>query len=137
MPKSDSVGLEVGVKPGSWLVRMPEMVGGASARPATMAGVRRTKVPSASFNRHLSWSGRGDAACTVGEVGDDLFEVLSTALADDRGGDEDADVVGLWVACHLELVHLGRLAAAPPAEHVRWTLGRRPLLVVDGRERRR
>ena len=51
------------------------------------------------------------------------------------GGDEDANVLGLCVRCHLELVHQGRLAAAPPAEHVRWVLGRQPLLVIDGRER--
>jgi len=51
------------------------------------------------------------------------------------GGDEDANVLGLCVTCHLELVHQGRLAAAPPADRVRWTLGRRPLLGVDGRER--
>jgi hypothetical protein len=49
------------------------------------------------------------------------------------GDDEDTNVVGLCVRCHLELVHLGRLRAEPPADHVRWTFGRAPLLVVDGR----
>ena len=53
------------------------------------------------------------------------------------GGDEDSNLLGLCVVCHLELVHQGRLAVTPPAGHGRWTLGRRPLLVVDGRERRR
>lgn len=51
------------------------------------------------------------------------------------GGEGDDNIVGLCIARHLELLHLGRLAAAPPAGHVRWTLGRTPLLVIDGRER--
>ena len=53
------------------------------------------------------------------------------------GGEEDANLVGLCVVCHLELVHQGRLRAEPPADHVRWTLGRAPLLVVDGRRAER
>ncbi|TNF28333.1 MAG: HNH endonuclease [Deltaproteobacteria bacterium] len=53
-----------------------------------------------------------------------------------RGGGEGREnLVGLCVRCHLELLHQGRLRAEPPAQHVRWTLGRSDLLVVEGRRR--
>ncbi len=51
------------------------------------------------------------------------------------GGDEDDNITSLCVICHLDLVHGGRMEATPPADHIRWTLGRQPLIVVDGRQR--
>ncbi|TNF24120.1 MAG: HNH endonuclease [Deltaproteobacteria bacterium] len=49
------------------------------------------------------------------------------------GGDERSNLVGLCVTCHIELLHQGRLRAEPPADDIRWTLGRTALLVVRGR----
>ncbi|TNF28563.1 MAG: HNH endonuclease [Deltaproteobacteria bacterium] len=49
------------------------------------------------------------------------------------GGEERSNLVGLCVSCHLDLLHTGRLRAEPPADDVRWTLGREGLLVVQGR----
>ncbi|PKN56345.1 MAG: hypothetical protein CVU56_16625 [Deltaproteobacteria bacterium HGW-Deltaproteobacteria-14] len=51
------------------------------------------------------------------------------------GGEERSNLVGLCVTCHLELLHQGRLRAAPPAEDVRWTLSRGGLITVLGRTR--
>jgi hypothetical protein len=52
------------------------------------------------------------------------------------GGDEDENVVSLCSACHLDGIHQGRLRASPPASRIRWLIGRDPIMVVDGRERR-
>jgi hypothetical protein len=49
------------------------------------------------------------------------------------GGDHDENVTSLCVWCHLSGVHEGRIQAEPPASHIRWVLGRKPLLVVEGR----
>jgi hypothetical protein len=49
--------------------------------------------------------------------GDDSEENLATACA--------------W--CHLHGIHEGRLAARPPASAIRWRIGRKGLLWVDGR----
>ncbi|TNF32980.1 MAG: DUF222 domain-containing protein [Deltaproteobacteria bacterium] len=51
------------------------------------------------------------------------------------GGDEDENVLGLCVACHLELVHSYLITATPPADDVRWELGRDALITVHGRRR--
>jgi len=50
------------------------------------------------------------------------------------GGEERSNIAGLCVTCHLEVLHLGRMKAAPPAHHIHWTLGRDALLEVHGRE---
>jgi len=50
------------------------------------------------------------------------------------GGEERSNLVGLCVACHLEVLHLGRMTAAPPAHDIHWTLGRDGFLEVHGRE---
>jgi len=50
------------------------------------------------------------------------------------GGEERSNLVGLCVACHLTLLHGGRMKAEPPADDIRWTLGRTPFLVVQGRQ---
>ena len=50
------------------------------------------------------------------------------------GGEERSNLVGLCVACHLEVLHLGRMKAAPPAHDIHWTLGRDAFLTVHGRE---
>jgi len=50
------------------------------------------------------------------------------------GGEERSNLVGLCVACHLSLLHGGRMKAEPPADDIRWTLGRTPFLVVQGRQ---
>ncbi len=52
------------------------------------------------------------------------------------GGDEDENLVSLCGTCHLEGIHGGRLRASPPASRIGWSIGRRPIMVVDGRERR-
>ena len=50
------------------------------------------------------------------------------------GGDERSNLAGLCVTCHLEVLHLGRMKAAPPAHDIHWTLGRDGFLEVHGRE---
>jgi len=50
------------------------------------------------------------------------------------GGDERSNLAGLCVTCHLEVLHLGRMRAAPPAHDIHWTLGRDGFLTVHGRE---
>jgi hypothetical protein len=52
------------------------------------------------------------------------------------GGDELENMVSLCSWCHLYGIHEGRISATPPASKIRWTFGRTPLLVVDGRERK-
>ncbi len=37
--------------------------------------------------------------------------------------------------CHIHGVHEGRLRALPPASDIRWELGRKPILVVQGRRK--
>jgi hypothetical protein len=51
------------------------------------------------------------------------------------GGDEDENVSSLCVWCHLHGVHEGRIAAEPPASHIRWRIGRNGTLWVEGRLR--
>jgi len=50
------------------------------------------------------------------------------------GGEERSNLAGLCVTCHLEVLHLGRMKAAPPAHDIHWTLGRDAFLEVHGRE---
>jgi len=50
------------------------------------------------------------------------------------GGDERSNLAGLCVTCHLEVLHLGRMRAVPPAHDIHWTLGRDGFLEVHGRE---
>jgi len=50
------------------------------------------------------------------------------------GGDERSNLAGLCVTCHLEVLHLGRMRAAPPVHDIHWTLGRDAFLEVHGRE---
>jgi len=50
------------------------------------------------------------------------------------GGEERSNLAGLCVTCHLEVLHLGRMKAAPPAHDIHWTLGRDGFLTVHGRE---
>jgi hypothetical protein len=55
-----------------------------------------------------------------------------------HGGDDSPDnVASLCVWCHLEGVHGGMLAVAPPATAMRWRLGRSGHIVVRGRRRTR
>jgi hypothetical protein len=51
------------------------------------------------------------------------------------GGDEDENMASVCCTCHLEGIHQGWLRAEPPASRIRWTIGRDPIMVVDGRER--
>src|SRR5690606_9472585 len=51
------------------------------------------------------------------------------------GSDDDEDLAGLCLWCHLEGIHRGRIRATPPASRIRWTLGREPILIVDHRRR--
>ena len=50
------------------------------------------------------------------------------------GGEERSNIAGLCVTCHLEVLHLGRMRAVPPAHDIHWTLGRDGFLTVHGRE---
>ena len=52
------------------------------------------------------------------------------------GGDEDANVEALCVACHLEGVHAGRIAVKGPVAQIRWEIGRPAVVEVCGRHRR-
>src|SRR4029077_3669235 len=55
-----------------------------------------------------------------------------------RGGDDsDANVISLCAPCHLDGIHGGRLTATPPADAVRWTIGRVHHTIVEGRRRQR
>jgi hypothetical protein len=49
------------------------------------------------------------------------------------GGDEHDNLAALCVWCHLRGIHEGRIAAEPPASRIRWRIGRRGTLRVDGR----
>jgi hypothetical protein len=49
------------------------------------------------------------------------------------GGDDDENVASLCVWCHLHGIHEGRIAAEPPASRIRWRIGRRGTLRIDGR----
>lgn len=51
------------------------------------------------------------------------------------GGDEDENMASVCCTCHLDGIHQGRLRASPAASKIRWTIGRDPIMVVDGRER--
>jgi len=50
------------------------------------------------------------------------------------GGEERSNIAGLCVTCHLEVLHQGRMKAAPPAVDIHWTLGRDGFLEVHGRQ---
>lgn len=52
------------------------------------------------------------------------------------GGDDPRNLAGLCFRCHLRGVHEGRLSATGFAGRIRWVIGRVPLLVVEGREKR-
>lgn len=52
------------------------------------------------------------------------------------GGDEEENLASLCSWCHLQGIHEGRLKATPPASEIRWAIGRTPVMVVEGRERR-
>jgi len=50
------------------------------------------------------------------------------------GGHEASNTASLCSCCHLELVHdLAAIRAEPPAEGIRWLLGKVPQLEVVGR----
>ena len=51
------------------------------------------------------------------------------------GGDETENMGALCYWCHLLGVHEGRIQAEPPGSRIRWTLGREPIMRVEGRER--
>jgi len=51
------------------------------------------------------------------------------------GGHGDENLTSPCTWCHLHGVHGDRLRADPPASNIRWTIGRDPILIVDGRER--
>jgi hypothetical protein len=52
------------------------------------------------------------------------------------GGDDDENVASLCVWCHLYGIHGGRIGAEPPASNIRWRIGRRGTVHVEGRTRR-
>jgi 5-methylcytosine-specific restriction endonuclease McrA len=51
------------------------------------------------------------------------------------GGEERENLTSLCVWCHLHGIHEGRIAAEPPASRIRWRIGRRGTLRVEGRVR--
>jgi hypothetical protein len=53
-----------------------------------------------------------------------------------RGGEDvDANVSSVCTWCHLDGIHGGRLTAEPPASSIRWSIGRTPHTIVEGRRR--
>jgi hypothetical protein len=53
-----------------------------------------------------------------------------------QGGDDDPEnLTAPCACCHLEGIHGGTIQARGPASDLRWTLGGRPILEVQGRER--
>jgi hypothetical protein len=53
------------------------------------------------------------------------------------GNDADENVTSLCTWCHLEGIHGGQISAEPPADAIRWSLGRSGHTVVEGRRRQR
>jgi hypothetical protein len=51
------------------------------------------------------------------------------------GDDSDENVTSLCTWCHLDGIHGGHISATPPASNIRWTFGRSPHTVIDGRRR--
>ena len=52
------------------------------------------------------------------------------------GTDEPRNLTSACSWCHLDGIHRGRLKVAPPASRMRWTIGREPIMVVEGREKK-
>ena len=52
------------------------------------------------------------------------------------GGDDRENLAAPCAWCHLWGEHAGRLKVLPPASDMRWILGERPILEVQGREKR-
>ncbi|MBX3248527.1 MAG: hypothetical protein KF901_15225 [Myxococcales bacterium] len=53
-----------------------------------------------------------------------------------RGGDEPENLTSPCDFCHLEGEHEGRLRIRGEAPNLRWEIGRTPIVIVEGRERR-
>ena len=51
------------------------------------------------------------------------------------GDDSDENVTSLCTWCHLEGIHGGQISATPPVSNIRWSFGRSPHTVVEGRRR--
>jgi hypothetical protein len=51
------------------------------------------------------------------------------------GSDSRRNLTSLCAWCHLEGIHRGRLRATGDASHLRWDIGRSPILLIDGREK--
>ena len=51
------------------------------------------------------------------------------------GDDADGNLISLCTWCHLAGIHRGQMSASPPASAMRWTFGRNPHTVVEGRRR--
>jgi hypothetical protein len=53
-----------------------------------------------------------------------------------RGGSDDpSNAATLCPFCHLKGEHEGRLKVVPPAENMKWWIGRTPILFIDGRDK--
>jgi hypothetical protein len=50
-------------------------------------------------------------------------------------GDSSAHLIGLGHACHRPGIHEGRLRVTGKAGDLTWTIGRDPIMIVDGREK--
>ncbi|MBW2525547.1 MAG: HNH endonuclease [Deltaproteobacteria bacterium] len=53
------------------------------------------------------------------------------------GNDDPENLTAPCACCHLDGIHGGSIQARGPASDLRWKLGRRPIVEVQGRERRR
>jgi hypothetical protein len=53
------------------------------------------------------------------------------------GSDHEHNIITLCSVCHLSGIHGGTLRASPPASRIRWEIGRDPIMIVEGRTRRR
>ena len=49
------------------------------------------------------------------------------------GGDEDDNLASTCTWCHLDAIYSGKMKAEPLAGSIRWSIGRRPIIVVEGR----
>ena len=51
------------------------------------------------------------------------------------GSDHVHNIITLCSVCHLSGIHGGTLRASPPASRIRWVIGRKPIMIVEGRTR--
>jgi hypothetical protein len=63
-------------------------------------------------------------------------ERIGMSLAALGGSDKDENVTGTGNFCHRPGIHEGRLGVTGTAGNLTWTIGRDPIMVVRGREKK-